>query len=143
MKNDFSLRTDYSERMVINNRLDYLKNLTSVIFGMRKGYDRYNPKMGLDLPAKRHAVINSSNGRDPEYEQEIKEQFSRYLGINVYRPVAAFGRGRYIVTFSVIADDGNAYQFRVSSGESSSGSTSDSKSDLSVLVVNQEIEQNL
>ena len=138
------MRLNYSGDMVINTNLDYIKGLTALLFGMRKGYDRYSPDMGLDLISKRYEVINNPSGRDTEYEQEIKEQFLKYLGLTVVSPVVHFGKGRYIVTFSVIYE-GEAYHVTVSSNAANKTTRTvlEEDSDLQVLVVNSSIIMNL
>lgn len=94
---------------------EYVLNKCTMLFNMVPGDDEYNPKMGLNLQAKRfQSYVDGS--RDHDYESEIVKQFTTYTDIIPLNVVAMSVKSVFVILMTITYSN-EIYQLETSSKE--------------------------
>ena len=92
---------------------EYIVNVAQRLFHMIPGDDEYNPDMGLDIDA--HSKKQHENGeRDRVYENDIRDQFTRFTSI-VPLGVVAIYMNKVLYIMMNIQFQGSTYRMEASS----------------------------
>ena len=81
--------------------------LQKMLFMMKPGYDDYDPDRGLDIQSKLFQTYVDGQ-RDPDYENEINEQFTRYTDL-IPNSITAIYKNKALVIFFNVTYHNDVY----------------------------------
>lgn len=86
---------------------EYVCNVAKMLFMMKPGYDDYDSDRGLDIQSKLFQTYVDGQ-RDPDYENEINEQFTRYTDL-IPNSITAIYKNKALVIFFNVTYHNDVY----------------------------------
>lgn len=111
MKEDPSFRKTRTGAPVLARNGEYVCNIAKMLFGLKPGYDEYDPERGLDIQSKLFQTYVNEQ-RDSDYEARIQDQFQKYTDL-VPANVSAIYRGDTLVIFMTVTYHQDIYMLDI------------------------------
>lgn len=112
---DFSFRMDRTGKMIIASGAEHVRNVITMLFGMRPGSDEYDSERGLDLLGRKHRQYVEKT-RDTAYESMIIKQLCAYTDLVPLNCIAIYLNDSLYISLEV-QFNGDAFVTELSSNK--------------------------